>query len=68
MRHICRRKRHNKYRKYYYKRRENAYKLRSIIEKASISLTDEDALQAVELYPLWLASTAYSMSKRIRYK
>ena len=47
--------------------REKAYKLRSIIEKASISLTDEDALQAVELYPLWLASTAYSMSERIRY-
>ena len=47
--------------------REKAYKLRSIIEKASISLADEDALQAVELYPLWLASTAYSISERIRY-
>lgn len=30
-----------------------ARKLRAMIEKASLSLTDEDALQAVELYPAW---------------
>ena len=47
--------------------REHAYKLRAMIEKASISLTDEDALQAVELYPAWQAGTAYAVDERIRY-
>ena len=44
-----------------------ARKLRAMIEKASISLTDEDALQAVELYPAWQAGTAYTVDERIRY-
>lgn len=44
-----------------------ARKLRAMIEKASISLTDEDALQAVELYPAWVADTAYTVDERIRY-
>lgn len=47
--------------------REHAYKLRAIIEKASLSLTDEDALQAVELYPAWQTDTAYTVDERIRY-
>lgn len=47
--------------------REHAYKLRAIIEKASLSLTDEDALQAVELYPVWQTDTAYTVDERIRY-
>ena len=47
--------------------REHAYKIRAMIEKASISLTDEDALQAVELYPAWQAGTAYTVDERIRY-
>lgn len=47
--------------------REYAYKLRAMIEKASISLTDEDALQAVELYPAWVTGTAYTVDERIRY-
>ena len=38
-----------------------------MIEKASLSLTDEDALQAVELYPAWQAGTAYTVDERIRY-
>jgi hypothetical protein len=38
-----------------------------MIEKASLSLTDEDALQAVELYPAWQTGTAYSVNDRIRY-
>ncbi len=44
-----------------------AYKLRAMIEKASLSLTDEDALQAVELYPAWVTGTAYATNDRIRY-
>ena len=41
--------------------------LRTMIEKASLSLTDEDALQAVELYPAWQTGTAYTVEERIRY-
>lgn len=44
-----------------------ARKLRAMIEKASLSLTDEDALQAVELYPAWQTGTAYTVDERIRY-
>lgn len=44
-----------------------ARQLRSMIEKASLSLTDEDALQAVELYPAWVTGTAYTVDERIRY-
>lgn len=47
--------------------REHAYKIRAMIEKASLSLTDEDALQAVELYPAWQTNTVYSVNDRIRY-
>lgn len=47
--------------------REHAYRIRAMIEKASLSLTDEDALQAVELYPAWQAGTAYTVDERIRY-
>lgn len=46
---------------------ELARKLRYYIEKASLSLTDEDALQAVELYPTWQTNTAYSVNDRIRH-
>lgn len=48
-------------------KREHALQLRAMIEKASLSLTDEDALQAVELYPAWQAGTAYTVDERIRY-
>ena len=44
-----------------------ARQLRVMIEKASLSLADEDALQAVELYPAWQAGTAYTVDERIRY-
>lgn len=47
--------------------RIRAYTLRSIIEKASASLDDTDALEAVELFPVWAADTAYTADERIRY-
>jgi hypothetical protein len=47
--------------------RAKAYKLREMIEKASTSLSDEDALQAIELYPQWQTDTAYIVDERIRY-
>lgn len=48
--------------------REKAYQLRKIIEKAVISLTDEDALEAVVLYPEWNGGLfVYEVSDRVRY-
>lgn len=47
--------------------RQHAYKLREMIVKASVSLSDEDALQAIELYPQWQTGTAYTADERIRY-
>lgn len=50
-----------------------ARKLRQYIEKAVISLSDEDALEAVELYPAWRTGTVYKAktddapADRIRY-
>lgn len=38
-----------------------------MIEKASVSLPDEDALEAVELFPAWAVDTAYSVDQRIRH-
>ena len=48
-------------------KREHAIKLRQMIVKASASLPDEDALNAVELFPAWKADTAYTLDERIRY-
>ena len=38
-----------------------------MIVKASASLPDEDALEAVELFKAWQADTAYAADERIRY-
>lgn len=42
-------------------------KLRSLIVKASASLSDTDALQAVELFAEWATDTEYAVDERIRY-
>lgn len=47
--------------------RSKAYQLRAMIEKSSASLSDEDALEAIELYPAWKTGTAYTVDERIRY-
>ncbi len=44
-----------------------ARRLRQYIEKAALSLPDEDALEAVELFPSWAADTAYEAAVRVRY-
>ena len=41
--------------------------LRALIEKGSASLPDEDALEAVELFPAWAAGMDYAMDVRVRY-
>ena len=48
-------------------KREHALKLRELLHKASISLSDEDALDGIELFPIWAADTAYALNERIRY-
>lgn len=48
--------------------KELARKLRPYIQKAAISLTDQDALQAKELYPMWSGdSIQYQKDMRVRY-
>lgn len=44
-----------------------ARQLRRLIERASESLSDEDALEAVELFPAWKTDTAYELGVRVRY-
>ena len=46
---------------------EKARALRPLIEKAAISLSDEDAIGCVELFPAWAADVAYTVDERIRY-
>lgn len=46
---------------------ETARKLRKLIEKAAVSLPDEDALTAVALFPRWREGVTYSVNDRIRY-
>lgn len=46
---------------------EKVRKLRAMIEKAAVSLADDDALEAVELFPAWAADKTYTADERIRY-
>ena len=46
---------------------EKARHLRPYIEEAAASLPDEDALEAVELFPAWAVDTAYPVGIRVRY-
>ena len=47
--------------------REHAYKLRQMLHKASASLADEDALDAIELFASWAVGVSYAVDERIRY-
>lgn len=46
---------------------EVARRLRPLIVKASASLSDTDALEAVELFPHWATDTAYAVGDRVNY-
>lgn len=46
--------------------REHAYKLRDMLHKASASLGDEDALEAIELFPKWAVGVQYEKGVRVR--
>lgn len=48
---------------------ELARKLRPYIEKAALSLNDEDALEAVNLFPNWDPDAAsYTVDQRVNYE
>lgn len=47
--------------------REKALHLRALLVKASASLSDEDALEAVELFAVWAADTEYTVDQRVRH-
>ena len=46
-------------------KRSKLYQLREIIEKATASLADEDALSAVELFPSWEVGKDYAQGARL---
>lgn len=46
---------------------EMARKLRPIIEQAVQNLTEETALDAVDLFPAWKENQSYSAGQKIRY-
>lgn len=46
---------------------EKARQLRPLLVKASASLSDEDALEAVELFAVWAADTDYTVDQRVRH-
>ncbi len=48
-------------------KRSELLKIRAMIEKASASLTDDDALEAPELFPEWQTGKAYAVGDRVRY-
>lgn len=48
-------------------KRDHAYQLRDLMHKAAISLSDEDALGGVELFPAWATDTSYELGVRVRY-
>lgn len=47
-------------------KREHALKLREMMHRAAASLPDEDALEAVELFPVWKPDTEYAKEARVR--
>ena len=46
---------------------QKALHLRALIEKATKSLSDEDALTGIELFPSWTIGVQYVAQDRVRY-
>lgn len=47
--------------------RERAHQLRRLIEQAVASLSDDDALNGIELYPAYAVGVEYAVGNRFRY-
>ena len=48
-------------------KRSELFKIREMIEKASASLPDADAIEAAALFPAWVVGVAYSVGERVQY-
>lgn len=48
-------------------KRDHAYKLKELLYKASAFLSDEDALNGIELFPLWKLNQTYELNMRVRF-
>ena len=48
--------------------KQRARQLRKYIEQSSASLGDEDALEAIELFPTWKPDQTYERGIRVRYE
>lgn len=46
---------------------ERARELRALIEKATASLNDEDALECITLFPKWQENVTYEIDERVSY-
>ena len=47
---------------------QKAWLLRAMIEKAAAYLPDDDALEAVELFPAWAADVNYTLNYRVKFE
>jgi chitodextrinase len=45
----------------------HARKLRKAIEKTAVTLTDSEAFDVAELFPMWKVDTAYQTGDRVQY-
>lgn len=45
----------------------HARKLRKAIEKTAVTLTDSEAFDVAELFPMWKTDTAYQTGDRVQY-
>lgn len=48
--------------------RAKARQLRRLIEQTSATLTDTEALEGVELFPMWKTDHAYAVDDRVQYE
>lgn len=46
----------------------HARKLRKAIEKTAVTLTDSEAYDVAELFPMWKADTEYAVGDRVQYE
>lgn len=46
----------------------HARRLRKMIEKTSVNLTDSEAFDVAELFPMWKTDTAYQTGDRVQYE
>jgi len=48
-------------------KRSHAYKIKDLLYKSSYYLSDDDALDGIELFPFWEINKEYKINDRFRY-